>query len=170
MATDVTIERPGSRMLGLPHGTLALAGLAMTAGVIHLVATVEHVTVDLELGLFFALVGAAQIAAGYRIHRKGADSRLLKLVALGSVALAVLWIFSRTTGIPVGPDAGQISKVGVGDAIATILELAFAALAGVILVRGEDGVAWLSGAIALRLTCALLSLSLMLAALGGHEH
>jgi hypothetical protein len=170
MATDVTIERPASRILSLPHGTLALAGLATTAGIIHLVATVEHVTVDWELGLFFALVGAAQLAAGYRIYREGAGARLLKLVALGSVALALLWVFSRTTGIPVGPDAGRVSKVGVGDAIATLLELAFAALAGVILVRGEEGVAWLSGAIAIRLICALLSLSLMMAALGGHEH
>ena len=69
MATDLTIERPASPILSLPHGTLALAGLATTAGVIHLVATVEHVTVDLELGFFFALVGAAQIAAGHRIGR-----------------------------------------------------------------------------------------------------
>jgi len=170
MATDVTIERSARRAVSLPHGALALAGLAATAGVIHVVATVEHVGVEWELAVFFAVVGAAQLAAGWRIYRNGADARRLALVALGSVALALLWGVSRTTGMPLGPEAGTVAKVGVGDTIATLLELAFAALAGMILWRGEQRVAWLSGGMGTRLTFAVLSLALMTAALGGHEH
>lgn len=170
MATDLPIERPAPRVVSLPHGAVALSGLTATAGVIHVVASVEHVGADWEVGIFFALVGAAQLAAGWRIHRGEAGARLLALVALGSVALALLWVFSRTTGIPLGPDAGEVAKVGVGDTIATLLELAFAALAATILWRGVQRVAWLSSGLGIRLTFAALSLALMTAAFGGHEH
>ncbi|CAN5275347.1 hypothetical protein BH20ACT16_BH20ACT16_04330 [soil metagenome] len=167
--TEVPIERHASRVSGLPHGTVALAGLAATAGVIHFVATVEHISADWELAVFFALIGAAQLGIGWRIFRDGGDSRLLKLAALGSLAVALLWVFSRTTGIPFGPESG-VSKVGVGDTIATVLEFAFAALVAVILWRGPQRVAWLSGGIGMRLVPAFLSLSLFMAAVGGHEH
>lgn len=168
--TEVTIERPASRIDVLPHGALALAGLAASAGVIHLVAMVEHVGADWELAVFFALVGSAQLAAGWLIWRDLAGARLLKLVALGSAAIALLWVLSRTTGVPLGPNAGEVSPVGVGDTIATVLEVALAALVAVVLRRGQERVAWLSSAIAIRLTFAVLSLALMLAAVGGHEH
>lgn len=170
MATDVPIERPASRTVDLPHGAVALCGLVTTAGLIHIVAVLEHVAADWELAVFFALVGALQLAAGWRIYRNDADARLLGLVALGSIAVALLWVFSRTTGIPVGPDAGDVAKVGVGDTIATLLELAFAALAATILWRGVQRVAWLSSGLGIRLTFAVLSLALMTAAFGGHEH
>jgi hypothetical protein len=170
VVTDVPIEHVPSSAVSLPHGALALAGLASTAGVIHLVATVEHLGIDWELAVFFALVGTAQLAAGWRIYRSAAGTRLLTLLAAGSIAIALLWVFSRTSGIPVGPEADRVSKVGVGDTIATLLELAFAALIGVILWRGEQRVAWLSSAMGTRLTFAVLSLALMMAALGGHEH
>jgi hypothetical protein len=170
MATNVPIERAVPRYVSLPHGHLALAGMAATAGVIHFVATVEHLGIDWELGLFFALVGAGQFAAGWRIYRDAADYRLLKVAALGSVAVGLHWVYPRTTGLPFGPEAGKVSKVGVGDTIATLLEFAFAALVGVIVRRGEQRVAWLSSGLGIRLTSALLSLALMMAALGGHQH
>jgi hypothetical protein len=170
MATDVPIERAAPRSLSLPHGAQALAGLAATAGLIHLVATVEHVGVDWELVVFFALVGVAQLAAAWRIYRDAADAPLLTLVAAGSLAVALLWVFSRTTGLPFGPEAGTVARVGVGDTIATLLELGFAALAALVLWRGQAGVAWLSSGVGVRLTYATLTLAVMLAAMGGHEH
>ena len=170
MATDLPIERPAAQHLSLPHGALALAGLAATAGFIHLVAMIEHIGVDWTLALFFLLVGSGQLALGWWIYRDGADARLLKLAAVASVGVAMLWVWSRTTGMPFGPEAGGPRKVGVGDTIATLLELGFAALVGVILARGARAVAWLSGPIGVRLTCLVLSLALMMAALGGHQH
>jgi hypothetical protein len=170
MATDVPIERAAPRTLTLPHGVPALAGLAASAGLIHLVASVEHFGVDWELGAFFVIVALAQVAAAWLIYRDAASERLLALVAVGSVAVALLWVFSRTTGLPFGPDAGNVAKVGVGDTIATLLELAFAALAGLVLWRGHQRVAWLSGPIGVRLTYAGLTASILLAAMGGHQH
>lgn len=170
MTTDAWISRSASPVVGLAHARPALAGLAATAGLIHLVAIVEHVGADWELAAFFALVGIGQLAAGWLLYRDAMGKGLLKLVALASVAVALLWVFSRTTGILVGPEAGEVSAVGIGDTIATLLELAFAALVALVLTRGERSVAWLSSAIGIRLTVLSLSLSLMLAALGGHEH
>lgn len=168
--TDLRIPRSAPRAVGLTHARPALAGLAAAAGTIHLVAVVEHLGAEWELAAFFALVGIAQLAAAWVIYRNGAGERLLKLVALGSVAVALLWVFSRTTGVPFAPEAGTVAKVGVGDTIATLLELAFAAIVALIVSRGEQSVTWLSSAIGTRLTIAVLSLSLMLGVFGGHEH
>jgi uncharacterized membrane protein len=170
MATDVPIERVAPRSVSLPHGAVALTGLAATAGLIHLVASVEHFGIDWGLGAFFVLVAVAQFAAAWLIYRDAAAPRLLALVAVGSVAVALLWVFSRTTGLPFGPDDGRVAKVGVGDTIATLLELAFAALAGLVLWRGHQRVAWLSGPLGVRLTYTCLTLAVMMAAFGGHEH
>jgi hypothetical protein len=167
---DVPIERAASRSMSLRHSAVALTGLAGTAGLIHLVATVEHVGVDWELVVFFALVGLGQLAAAWQIHRGAADVPLLTLVAAGSVAVALLWVFSRTTGLPFGPDAGGVARVGVGDTIATLLELGFATLAGLVLWRGDQRAAWLSSGVGVRLTFAILTLAVLVAAVGGHEH
>lgn len=170
MATDVPIERPASHAVSLPHGWLAMAALMATAGLIHLVATVEHIGVEWELVVFFGLVGAVQLFVGWRIYRNDAPPRMLTFAALLSLGVALLWVLSRTAGIPVGPDAGEVAAVGVGDTIATALEFAFAALVGVIAMRGEQRVAWLSSGMGVRLTFAVLSLALLMAAFGGHEH
>ncbi len=169
MATDVQIERPVPRVVATAHGALALAGLAATAGVIHFVSTIEHIGQEWALAVFLALVGAGQLAAGWRIYRHVYDARLLELVAGASVLVALLWVWSRTTGIPFGPEAG-VAKVGVGDTIATVLELAFAVLVAIVLTRGERALAWLSSGLGVRLTCTVLSLCLMMAAVGGHQH
>ena len=170
VATGVSLERPLPRYASTANSGLALAGLAATAGVIHLVAAIEHAGVSWMLGVFFALVGTGQLAAGWWIHRGPQDERMLKLAAVGSAAVALLWIFSRTTGLPFGPDAGKVSSVGVADTIATLQELAFAAIVAVVVWRGEQRLAWLNGALGVRLTYAVLSLTLLMAALGGHEH
>jgi hypothetical protein len=170
MATDVPIQRATPRSISLPHGGPALAGLAATAGLVHLVAMVEHLGIDWELGVFFACVAIAQFAAAWLIYRHVAILRLLGLVAAGSLAVALLWVFSRTTGLPFGPDAGRVAKVGFGDTIATLLELAFAAIAGLVLWHGDQRVAWLRGPAGVRLTYALLTLAVLMAAVGGHEH
>jgi hypothetical protein len=170
MATRVSLEPPAPSYANLPNCGLALSALAATAGAIHLVAAIEHVAVSWTLGVFFALVGSGQLAAGWWIQRSPQDERTLKLAAVGSVAVALLWVFSRTTGLPFGPDAGKVSSVGVADTIVTLQELAFAAIVAVIVSRGERRLAWLSGPLGVRLTFAVLSMTLLMAALGGHHH
>lgn len=164
-----TAPQPAS----VPGRVLALVGLAATAGVIHLVATVEHVGDDWPLGVFFALVGSGQLLAARSIYRRPDDRRVLKAVAAGSVAIALLWLLSRTTGLPFGPRAGKVSSVGAADTIATLQELAFAAIVAATVRQPENGtprLAWLNSGLGTRLTTAVLSASLLVAAIGGHEH
>jgi hypothetical protein len=169
MATGVPIERAQPRSMTLPNAGLALTGLTAVAGTIHLVATIEHIDQNWELVAFFAIVGIAQAVAAWWVYRKPEDMRMLRWLALGSLAIALLWVWSRTIGLSFGPETGR-RKVGVGDTIATLFELWFAALVGLVLWRGERAVTWLSSGLGVRLTCAILSLGLMLAAVGGHQH
>lgn len=169
MATDARIERPAAHAGQLAHGTLAIAGLVGTAGFIHLIAMIEHLGVEWTLALFFAGVGVAQLAAGWWIFRDADDTRLLVVAAAGSVVIALLWLFSRTTGLSFGPEQGR-RAVGVGDTVSSLLEGMFAGLVALRLRRGEQRLAWLSSGMGIRLTFMVLSLALMLAALGGHEH
>lgn len=173
MGSGLSPERPAAPYLGLPGIGLALTGLAGTAGVIHVVAALEHVGASLSLGVFFALVGAGQLLAAWRIHRDPHNQRLLEVVALGSITVALLWLVSRTTGLPFGPDAGTASSIGAADTIATLHELAFAAI--VVAMRGQpqrdrSRLAWLSTPVGVRLIFAFLSMTLLVAAMGGHEH
>lgn len=170
VVTDVPIELPVSRSDSLPHGALALAGLAGTAGVIHFVATIEHIGSEWDLAVFFALVGAGQVTVGWRIYREVYGVRLLTLAAGVNLVVALLWIWSRTAGMPFGPESDGVVKVGAGDAIATLLELAFVALVAITLTRGARALAWFSSGLGVRLTFAVLSLCLMTAAFGGHQH
>ncbi len=55
------------------------------------------------------------------------NRRLLIAGAVGNLAIVVVWVASRTTGVPVGPDPWTPEAVGVADAVATILEIALVA-------------------------------------------
>jgi hypothetical protein len=43
---------------------------------------------------------------------------------LGNAAIIVLWMVTRTLGIPLGPEAGMIEEIGVLDLTSKIAELA----------------------------------------------
>jgi hypothetical protein len=159
--------------VSLPDGMLVLCGLAVVAGTIHVVAAVQHAGVSWTLGVFFAVVGVAQLLAGWWIYREPDDHRILVAVAWGSIGVALLWVWSRTTGMPFGPESGKVSKIGTADSIATLQELAFAAIAAVIVRRpgrAKQRLAWLSTGMGARVTSAMLSASLFVAAVGGHQH
>jgi len=156
----------------IPGFILAIAGLALTSGTIHVIAAAEHVGDDWLLGVFFALVGAGQLFAAWWIFHKPHDERMLKLVAVASVVVSLLWVFSRTTGIAFGPEPGRAS-VGVADAITTLQQFILAAIVVALLWRSEPGdrrLAWMNGAVATRLLPALLTATMLTAAFGGHEH
>ena len=49
------------------------------------------------------------------------------LAVAANLGVVVVWVFSRTTGLPIGPDAGQPEAVGVADVTATAFEIALVA-------------------------------------------
>jgi hypothetical protein len=169
---DTPVRPAEPQATNLSGPVIALSGLMLTAGTIHLVAAAQHLDLRWPLPTFFALLGAAQLYAAWGLHERPDDRRLLMLAAAGSIVIALLWLFSRTTGLPFGPEQGR-SKVGVADTIATVQELAFAAVAIALLrapARAGERLAWLAGPIGLRVSFMILPAMLFVAALGGHKH
>lgn len=172
MAGDVPVERHEPQTLNLTGSVLALSGLTLSAGTIHVVATAQHLDTVWTLPVFFAVVGSAQLYVAWAVYRRPDDRRVLVAAAAGSVVAGVLWLVSRTVGMPFGPESG-VSTIGVSDTIASLQEFAFAAIAvGYVRAPGrtEARLAWLGSPMGLRVTFMLLSSMLFVAALGGHKH
>jgi hypothetical protein len=113
--------------------------LAASAG-IHLAVIGEHARESVVFGLFFAGVAVAQlIMAGRVASRPVVASTRLTVTAL-NFGLVTLWALSRTTGLPVGPDAGHPEAILLADAVATALEVAALVVAvGVVVPRVVSG-------------------------------
>lgn len=113
----------------------SLAALSMAAAAIHFAVMGEHLAEYLAFGLFFSVVAWSQAlwAAGVIVH----PSRRLLLVGLVGNGLVILvWLVSRTTGLPMGPEAGAPEPAAFVDILSTILEVAIVSGAAMLVVRG----------------------------------
>ena len=115
-------------------GTAALVTLSAAAGMIHLSVASDHFGEYFLFGLFFVVVGIAQVTWAALVAIIGPVHRLLVL-SLGNAFVVVLWIASRTTGVPLGPDSGQPEPVGYADVVTTVFEVALVLLAVALLSR-----------------------------------
>jgi hypothetical protein len=150
---------------------LAIAALAWAAGLIHAVAGVDHFREYWLFGLFFALLAPAQVVWGGGVYRSPRRRLLIAGGAL-NVAVALLWVVSRTVGLPLGPETWRPEPVGAIDLLASCDEAALAALVALVV--------WPPSSLALRRrrvraalslgVYALLVASVLAAMLGGHRH
>jgi hypothetical protein len=113
------------------------AGFAsLGAGLVHLAVVHEHLAEWWVYGVFFAVVGAAQLAFG--LGALGRDrAPLARQVACANLALVALWAVTRTTGLPVGPQRWTPEPVGRPDLLSVALEVA-TVLALAVLARAGD--------------------------------
>lgn len=112
----------------------AAAAFSLLAALIHLWVIPEHFEEWWGYGVFFLVSAVTQgvySAALLRWPRRP----LLLLGIGGSVSIIVLYLLTRTVGIPFfGPHAGEVEGVGPADLFATTSELALVvALLGVLL-------------------------------------
>lgn len=172
MSREVPIEQARPEIANLTGPVLALAGLSLSAGTIHLVATAQHLDVVWTLPAFFAIIGAGQLYVAWATYRRPHDRELLVAAAIGNLIIGLLWLVSRTVGLPFGPEEGT-QGIGVSDTIASLQEFAFA-WAAIGMVRAPERtarrLAWLAGPMGLRVSFMLLSSMLFVAAIGGHKH
>jgi hypothetical protein len=151
-----------------------LAGaLAAVAGLIHVKAMADHAGHYWLFGVLFGAVACAQIALAMALWRTPVSDRLLVAGAVATVGLIVVWLVSRTVGLPIGPWAGEAEAFGVSDVIVTMTEVAFIAVVSVIVCpdrRIGVRLRWLAGGHAVRLGVALSAAGVLAAALGGHSH
>jgi hypothetical protein len=109
------------------------AGLAVTCALIHVGAAVDHYREFPLYTLVFSVLALAQLTwAALLVWR---PTRLwLSLGCALQLGIVVLWIFSRTTGVPIAPTAWAPEQIGVADLVETVCELAtVVAVAGVLL-------------------------------------
>jgi hypothetical protein len=126
-------HEPAQRQTLLP--LVALAGAAAAA--VHFVVMPEHFEEAALYGTFFAVAASAQIL--YSLMLLGRPSRpLLVAGALGNFAIVVLWLVTRTAGIPLGPGAGSVESVGGLDVLATGFEVITTLGAVLVLTRSRS--------------------------------
>jgi hypothetical protein len=100
--------------------SLALASLS--AGLIHVIAGFHHWSEWWLFGFGMFVMAVAQVAAAAALgYTRGRCALVAALVV--SVPIVALWVWSRTTGLPFGPDPGEAEAIGVPDAICTVTEL-----------------------------------------------
>jgi len=164
--TEHTLESHAPR---LDDRLFLVCGLAWGAGLIHTEAAIQHVSEYALYAAFFALLAPAQFAWGVALYRRP-GRRLLWAGAGAGLLIVALWVVSRTSGLPIGPEHWTPEPVGPIDAIATADELAIALLAALLtsehtnrLVRGCRYVATATG------VCLILLSSLSLT-LNSHAH
>ena len=112
--------------------SLGLASLS--AGLIHMMAGLHHWSEWWLFGLGMFVMVIAQVAGAAALAYTG--TRLGPIAAIVvNVPIVALWIWSRTTGLPFGPQPGEAEAIGLPDTACTLTELvlmggAFALLRG----------------------------------------
>lgn len=111
----------------------------------HAAVIVSHFREYVLFGLFFAVVTPLQMAWAELVRRGPAGRRLLAGGAAGNAGIVLLWLVSRTVGLPLGPERLQAEAVRVTDVMATSAEiLVVAIVACLLLARGpRPAPAWI---------------------------
>src|SRR5436309_15200736 len=129
--TERAESRSGSRVYA--DALLHLAALSIVAGAIHAVVAPPHLAEVWTFGAFFVVLAAFQLAWAVWIYAR--PSALgFRVGATVSVAVIGVWIVSRTTGMPFGPDQWQAESLGPLDLAATAGEALIAVLCGAFMV------------------------------------
>lgn len=111
----------------------AASALSLVAALIHLWVMPEHFGEWWGYGLFFLIAAVAQ-ALFAAILVKAPTETVFRIGIVGNLAIIVLWIVTRTVGVPVfGPDAGQVEEIGQLDLISKLAEVFLVVLLGVLL-------------------------------------
>lgn len=132
-AVSAQAQPPGGREMRRPVRSYAAAGLTVGAAAIHFAVAPDHLAEYPLYGIFFIVLGIAQV--GMAIAILVAPSRRLFVgAAAGTLGVIGMWMLSRTVGLPLAPVPWRPEAVGVPDVAATALE-AISALLFLVLVR-----------------------------------
>jgi hypothetical protein len=109
-----------------PYILGGLASLSVGAAAIHFAVIFEHFAQYALYGAFFLVLSWAQLAWAALVLWR--PSRLwLWLGAAGNALVVVVYVASRTTGLPIGPDVGHPEQAGGLDVVSVVLEVALIA-------------------------------------------
>lgn len=92
------------------------------AAAVHFAVMPEHFEESALYGTFFLVTALVQLVyAGLLMFRPSRP--LLVAGAIGNAAVILLWLFTRTVAIPLGPGAGTTEEFGGLDILASAFEL-----------------------------------------------
>jgi hypothetical protein len=145
MSISVVSDEKGrsSPATARPYIWGGLAALSVGAAVIHFAVTFSHFQEYVLYGVFFLIISWAQLIwpAGlfwqpsHLWASRGAPQRSrlweqlwLSLGIVGNASILAIYIASRTTGLPFGPDLHNTESVGALDVVSCVLE--FTLIAG----------------------------------------
>jgi hypothetical protein len=99
-----------------------LAVISLGAAAIHFAVMPEHVAEWWAFGAFFAALGWFQAlwSIGYLAQP---SERLAWVAIVINLATVLVWAWSRTLGLPIGPDPGVPEAIGAADVVASALEM-----------------------------------------------
>ena len=107
--------------------TVLVSGLVGSAA-IHAAVVPEHLAEWTAAGVFFVLLALVEMGLGALVVVR--RDHVLHLACLAvSVGPLLVWLGSRTAGLPFGPEAGVPEAVGLADVAACLLEVATAVAA-----------------------------------------
>lgn len=118
------------------YSALAVVSLA-TAG-IHFAVMGDHFQEYVGFGIFFAVVAWFQSLWALAVVVSPTRSVLLTGAVVNALVV-VVWLVSRTIGLPIGPDPGIAEPAAFLDVLSTVLEVVIVASIATVLVRGEPG-------------------------------
>lgn len=128
------VDAPATASRTVGAGPAAAAALLLASAVVHLAVAPEHFHAWTAYGVFFVVCALAQLAAALLVLVRPTPA-LWRGVAVASAAVVVLWVVTRTSGLPFGPDRGQAEALGYADVFSSATEVAVAVLAAA-LARG----------------------------------
>jgi hypothetical protein len=142
---------------------LVAAACSVGAAGIHFAVTPEHLAEYRPFGLFFVAIAVLQ--ALWAILALRYQRRSLLLVgAAANLATVGLWAFTRTKGLPIGPEPWTPEKLGRLDAITAVFELGL--VTSIALVLGGVRLHLRRLQVVAELTIALIAILTSVALLG----
>ena len=97
--------------------------LAVSLGLIHVLATPRYFEQWLGYGVYFFTIAVLQVMYSMALAVSPPDRTLLWVGIAGNASVIALWAVTRTVGIPFfGPMAGMVLPVGLLDGLGQILE------------------------------------------------
>lgn len=123
-AASLPIAHPSSYALAAV--TVVAASLSLAAASMHAAVIGGHPASHVPFGAAFAIIATLQ--AGSAVALLWRPLRFRGVVIALNVGIIGVWIWSRTLGLPIGPDAGAPEPIGVVDLVATAFEAALIAL------------------------------------------
>lgn len=114
-----------------------LAALSLAAGATHFSVVGEHYHEHIVYGLFFMALAWFQVlwAAGMLLRR---SRRILLAGAVVNALVIVLYVVSRTSGLPLGPEAWEPEGAAALDIVCTVFEALIVVLAAALWQRHEE--------------------------------